>query len=334
MGEISRTRQGPAFDSDARTRVYTVIAGQIVQHAGQCKPLRNFNPVMTTEKATIFFLHIPKNSGTTLNTIIRENYRKIFKVSWDKPDPNHSANILLRREPSAFSECEIVRGHFPYGLHEALPSGAPYTYFTMLRDPVKRTWSQYNYLRTDSSYINKNPELLSYLKSLSLDTYCRADHPNVPNHTFTDNAQVRYLSGVGDSKPFGTIDEDDLALAKYHLDSMYFGVMEDFDRSMLHLQQALGWKRILYTRQKVGSIKATTPTSDEVESLKACNQFDVRLYEYGVKLFRDRTSSIADGDLRKYESQLSRHQFIERSKRAARGAIKGFLGGLLNRQRN
>ena len=281
---------------------------------------------MSVDRETLFFLHIPKNSGTTLNTIIRENYRSVFIVSWDKSSPNHAENILAEKPSSVFAGYEVVRGHFPYGLHEALPSETPFTYFTMLRDPVKRTWSQYNYLRSDSTYINKHPDLKSYLNDLSLDDYCRKDHLDVPNHTFTDNAQVRYMSGVADSKPFGSLDEADLAIAKQHLGSMHFGLTEEFNRSMLLLQHSLGWKRILFTRQKEGSHKAVSPTPDEIESLEACNQLDMQLYNFGQVLFAERASLITAEALQKYEDQLARYQKIERLKSTARRSVKRLLG--------
>lgn len=167
-----------------------------------------------SDNRTIFFLHIPKNSGTTLNQILARNYRKIFRVSWDSSDQAHYPRLLQSAGTSPFVGFEVVRGHYPYGLHEALPLGEEYTYFTMIRDPIKRTWSQYNYLLNDSTYIKKNPELKAYLQNLSIEDYCQNDHPLLPNHIFTDNAQVRYLSAVGDRKAFGTIDEVDLRYGK------------------------------------------------------------------------------------------------------------------------
>jgi hypothetical protein len=287
---------------------------------------------MTTENKIVFFLHIPKNSGTTLNTIIRQNYGRVFKVSWKKSEADHWDNLLLNKGSTNFSNYEVIRGHFPYGLHEALIPGTPYTYFTLLRDPIRRTWSQYHYLLNDSTYILKNPHLRQYLQGLSLAEYCQQDHPDIPNHTFTDNCQVRYLSGIGDRKPFGTIDANDLELAKQNLSKMFFGITEDFDRSMLYLKQALGWKRILYTRQNVGS-KTCAPTPEEIELLKACNQFDLQLYAYGLELFRERAASIDDRQLRAYAAQLSRHQIIHHYKNAARGLLKKVLNGFSGRQR-
>ena len=39
----------------------------------------------------------------------------------------------------------LVMGHFQYGIHEFLPQ--EYTYVTIVRDPVERVISHYNYLR-------------------------------------------------------------------------------------------------------------------------------------------------------------------------------------------
>ena len=280
---------------------------------------------MTSKKPVHFFLHIPKNSGTTLNSVIRNNYFNAFKVSWDKHDQNHCDNILATENDDAFIEYDIVRGHFPYGLHKALKSGESYSYFTMLREPLKRTWSQYNYMCGDNSYINKNPDLKIYLNDLTLEQYCREDHPLVPNHVYTDNAQVRYLSGVGGTKPFGKIDEADLAKAKQNLALMYFGIVEDFDRSMLYLQSVLGWRKIFYTKQKIGSRVNSRPTDKEKKVLNACNHFDIQLYDYGLSLFGDRSYFVSEENLNSYRYKLAVHQSFHRYKFYSKRLVRNIL---------
>lgn len=282
---------------------------------------------MSGVSETIFFLHIPKNSGTTLNQIVRANYRSIFKVSWDNANDRSSAGILRGANPDVFAGFEMVSGHYPYGLHRALPAGQPYRYITMLRDPFKRTLSAYNYLRSDSKYIKKHPEAHGYVNALSLGEYCSREHELLPNSVYNDNGQVRYLSGVGDSKPFGTVDERDLEFAKQNLAAMEFGLTEEFDRSMLYLQKRLAWKSVAYTRQKIGSVRGGAQqrhSPDDIAAVGRCNQLDNQLYEFAQALFAERASQVSEQELQAYRKRLARYQAFETPRRLIRR-----LGGIL-----
>lgn len=275
---------------------------------------------------TIFFLHIPKNSGTTLNQIVRANYQSIFKISWDSANDRSSASILRTANPDVFAGFEMVSGHYPYGLHRALPAVHPYRYITMLRDPFKRTLSAYNYLRSDSKYIKKHPEAHGYVNALSLGEYCSREHDLLPNSVYNDNGQVRYLSGIGESKPFGTIDEWDLELAKRNLAAMEFGLTEEFDRSMLYLQKRLSWKSVTYTRQKIGSVRETAQqfhSPDDIAAVGVCNQLDNQLYEFARALFVERAGQVTEQELRSYQKRLARYQVFETPRRIIRR-----LGGI------
>src|SRR4030095_2657311 len=104
---------------------------------------------MTTvqEQRLIIFLHLPKTAGSTLARIIERQYK---------------ANAILHLYPSSFGEelaaipqnrmelVRIVMGHLYFGAHAFLSQ--PCTYLTMLRDPVDRVISHYNYVRHQPSH--------------------------------------------------------------------------------------------------------------------------------------------------------------------------------------
>lgn len=113
-------------------------------------------------------------------------------------------------------------------------------------------------------------------------------------------------------------------MAKQNLASMYFGITEDFDRSMLYLQRMLGWQKNLYTRQKAGSQKIE-PSAREQDALNFCNRFDVQLYIFGLKIFRERASIVTDSDLDCYQSKLYRHDLMNKIAGYPRKIVKKFL---------
>ena len=252
----------------------------------------------------LFFVHIPKNAGTTLNKIISHNFQRVCRISWNKEDENFYGKLIDSDISSKLIGCDVIRGHFPYGIHKHFKKIPEFTYLTMLRDPIKRTISAFNYLKYDSTYVGKHLELKEFLDNLSIREFVSEFHSKIPNHVYVDNAQVRYLSGIGDSKSFGTIDNSDLELAKMNLKSMIFGLSEEFNRSMLYFKKELSLKSVLYSKRKVGSIAVDTISDFDRDEILKVNKLDIQLYQYGKHLFEQRSEFITDKMLEKYNSQL------------------------------
>lgn len=257
-----------------------------------------------------------------MNQIMRSNYRRIFKVSWNIDNPNHPSNMGAQ----SGARWDAVSGHFPYGLHRAFGEGDDARYVTLLRDPVARTISAFNYLRNDSKYVNSHPDLKAHLGSMSIIDFCREFHDRIPGHVYTDNGQVRYLSGVGESKEFGGLSRADLDAAKRNLESMEFGLAEDFNLSMLYLQRRMAWKSILYSRARVGSARKLPLSDKELSAVMERNAYDIELYKFGKELFDKRTAEISHLELDVYSRQLGRHEHVTRMMRAPRAIIHRLLG--------
>jgi len=87
------------------------------------------------------FTHVHKTAGTTLNSIIWRQYRKseVLRgtiLDLNSVDQTFSENLVHKRK-------KIILGHLGFGIHQFL--SFPFNYFTLLRDPVKRTISHYYY---------------------------------------------------------------------------------------------------------------------------------------------------------------------------------------------
>ena len=96
----------------------------------------------------LYFLHIPKNAGTSLIAIL-ENYFDLNSIFQGK----YWQNLILHK-PKNFSKLRFFRGHFGYGLHRILQRKP--IYITMLRDPVERTLSDYYHIRRDPTFWHDN----------------------------------------------------------------------------------------------------------------------------------------------------------------------------------
>jgi len=97
-------------------------------------------------KQNLIFLHIPKNGGTTLNTIINRKYKKdaifnIVEVNHERPNIPEFKNLPQNER----EKIKVLKGHLQFGLHTYLPG--PSKYVTLLRKPEDRIYSYYQYVK-------------------------------------------------------------------------------------------------------------------------------------------------------------------------------------------
>jgi hypothetical protein len=88
---------------------------------------------------------------------------------------------------------------------------------------------------------------------------------------------------------------------------MEFGIASEFNRAMLHLKRCFARNSILYVSARVGLHRTRCHTETERASIVGRNTYDQELYEFGLKLFRQRTVDISQHQLESYENALVRH---------------------------
>src|SRR5690349_1326721 len=101
----------------------------------------------------VFYLHIPKAAGTTLNTILAKRFRRrdVFTIR----NPKKAVEELAGLPDAKRAKLKLIKGHFAYGLHKEV--GRPFEYITVLREPVDRVVSHYYYvLRNAAHYLHKH----------------------------------------------------------------------------------------------------------------------------------------------------------------------------------
>lgn len=102
---------------------------------------------MQSTSKRIIFLHLPKNAGTSMYSILKRNYsaKEIYHVRYNK---NGIWNLdeFKKLPQNKKDKIYLLTGHFDFGLHEYFSH--QFQYVTMMRNPIERTISFYNYIKS------------------------------------------------------------------------------------------------------------------------------------------------------------------------------------------
>lgn len=217
------------------------------------------------------FLHIPKTAGSSVRTLIQQNYPAEATIGFSgEPGPLD----WYRRSPRTFKEkFQLVHGHFPHGMHEGVTD---YTYFTFLRNPIDRHFSDYFFLKRYEGHPMQ--EALASGR-ITLQDWATI-HERMPMYR---DMSTRIVSGEADVR-----DPDRMSLerSKYLLatDFAFVGLAERFDESVLILARRLGWSSVFYLSKNVSANR--TPIADDLRAAAASGfSRDLELYAFGRELF-------------------------------------------------
>ena len=239
------------------------------------------NKLAGGQPAAAIFLHIPKTAGTTLMSILDRQYPAESIYSFGA-DAHASVAQFKAMDDESRAKIQLLRGHMAYGLHEFLP--APAVYFTVLRDPVARVISTYNFiLRTPAHYLYEAVTR----QNLSLHGLLASKLPLMMN-----DGQVRLISGVWGEPAFGEVTEAMLEKAKKNLAESFAvaGITEQFDQTLCLLKENLKWQQaITYQRLNVSQqgLQASKLPAATVDLIQHANRQDLALYAYARNLFKE-----------------------------------------------
>lgn len=212
---------------------------------------------------TVIFLHLPKAAGSTLNRVIAQQYApaEIYKTA-GKPLP------VIGSELVAELQVRLIAGHIGFGVHSFLTR--PFTYITVLRDPVERMLSHYHFARK----LTTHPLHAEIVNGLSLGAAARR----------LANLQTRYLADESVRGTSETAGRDALESAKENV-SRHFavaGLAERFEETLLLLGRNLGWKIRPVANSNVtrGRPKRRAHSDEELQSIREMNALDCELYDW------------------------------------------------------
>jgi len=220
----------------------------------------------------IVFFHLPRTGGTAIaKDILFPNFPRSqwchvnYGVDFQ---PLGGAQHPLAWTKSKRARVKLLAGHMPFGLTRHFPG--PSEYFTMLRDPVQRTISDYYYCRR--ALCNAAHE---EARKLSLIEFVRR------GLGLTHNCYARWLSNAIYGTEFRSKNEM-LEAARANLSLFAFvGLTEMFDASVSRICERF---RLLRSPLSIVNRNQATPagnslSSEERRTIIHCNELDHVLYE-------------------------------------------------------
>jgi hypothetical protein len=225
-----------------------------------------------------FFVHLQKTGGTALFRRLRNQ----FGTAGVYPLPEHQGtpeavldvDLLAQRFEQHRDEIRVITGHFPLCTVDRLD--APFTTFTVLREPVERALSFLRHQRKEEPRFRG-----ATMEEIYEDPVCRDGL--VRNH------MVRMLSLSDDEMTDGAltpivVDENRLAVAQGALELRIdvAGLQERFDAFCDALSMRFGWD--LGKRQFANRTPPARVSDELRERIVADNEFDARLYRFAEGL--------------------------------------------------
>jgi hypothetical protein len=236
----------------------------------------------------LIFVHPPKTAGSTLSRIMDWEYSPLQVCNIDSRFYYWSFQRVSGWPKKRLAKMKLFKGHMPFGLHEFIPQ--PTTYITILREPIKRTISEYYY----RLHRRTHPMVDRDAKRQSLEEYVTSVPYNNPQTKaiagIKHPCQYHLFSVVPSHHVYsGSCTADTLALAKENL-SRHFslvGLTERFDETLALAKILFGWRIPCYTSIRQGPERAKkSDVSVRARALIAeYHKFDMELYAFGVSLF-------------------------------------------------
>lgn len=136
---------------------------------------------MRGDMTQLYFLHIPKTAGTSLNAWLDQHYRSsdILPKGYFGKNPLHVTREEFERKRSVVQHYKLIHGHYGNDVLRAFFPGA--RSITILREPTARVVSLYNDWRTKSDENRENApdlakQLIDIARANDIEGFLRSGH--------------------------------------------------------------------------------------------------------------------------------------------------------------
>jgi hypothetical protein len=271
---------------------------------------------MTGEKEIVVYNHIPKTAGTMMSDILQRHYKNVYKhhepyhASFDK---YHRKKFQSFLQGVADDTSCAISGHIYYD-YTVIKSWncKKVSFFTMLREPIRRLLSHYYFL---------------YYNSINMWSYSQKKHLVPAFKEWCSQGQDNYMIRYILSKYEGQITLQDYYEAEKRLGCDYtvVGITELFNESLYLIYKQLQWKKFPYYPRKSNVTgmpdHIVKPSQDDIEYVTELNQYDFRVYSTFRKRFEETLASLEREELNYY---------LNNQKRITAGKLKIALADMLD----
>jgi hypothetical protein len=229
----------------------------------------------------LYFSHIPKTAGMTFRTIVEDQFHA------DEICPATLNAQLAKLPAESVRNYRLFRGHLGFINLPELLAGKEIINVTVLREPVARVISHYEYIRR----MPGDPHYPA-VKDMTLEEFSqKLTAGKVGKNIQTYHVAKTLKFDLDQLTPAETLD-----VAKQSLDRFAFvGLVERFQDSLFLLSYIFGWKPIINTR-KENAAKSKKGLNDipasTIEVIKENTSLDAELYTYAKEIFEQRFSQM------------------------------------------